>query len=43
MFRPDFLLTDDERYMGRKPFRTYVGIRYHGGYSDHLPIRAYVP
>lgn len=43
VFRPDFLLTDDERYMGRKPFRTYVGIRYHGGYSDHLPIRAYVP
>lgn len=21
-----------------KPFRTYLGMRYHGGYSDHLPI-----
>ena len=43
VFRPEFLLTDDDRYMGHKPFRTYVGIRYHGGYSDHLPIRVCVP
>jgi len=43
VFRPDYLLIDDERYMGRKPFRTYVGIRYQGGYSDHLPIRVCVP
>lgn len=20
------------------PFRTYKGMRYHGGYSDHLPV-----
>ena len=34
----DFLLEDDEKYLGKKPFRTYVGFRYIGGYSDHLPI-----
>ena len=43
VFRPDYLLIDDERYMGRKPFRTYVGIRYQGGYSDHLPIKVCLP
>lgn len=34
-----FLLEKDEKYRGTKPFRTYHGIRYQGGYSDHLPIR----
>ncbi|MBO7437546.1 MAG: endonuclease [Bacteroidaceae bacterium] len=34
-----FLLTDDDSYGGRKPFRTYNGRRYQGGYSDHLPIK----
>jgi len=34
-----FLLTDDDSYGGVKPFRTYNGRRYQGGYSDHLPIR----
>ena len=43
VFRPDFLLTPDDRYMGDKPFRTFIGIRYQGGYSDHLPIRTYIP
>lgn len=33
-----FLLTVDERYNGFKPFRTYNGYRYHGGFSDHLPV-----
>lgn len=33
-----FLLTDDNNYGGVKPFRTYNGRRYQGGYSDHLPI-----
>lgn len=33
-----FLLEEDERYGGDTPFRTYKGIRYHGGYSDHLPL-----
>lgn len=33
-----FLLTEDERYGGKTPFRTYWGARYQGGYSDHLPV-----
>jgi hypothetical protein len=33
-----FLLEDDNRYLGKKPFRTYLGPVYHGGISDHLPI-----
>ena len=34
----DFLLEEDKRYLGKKPFRTYLGPVYHGGVSDHLPI-----
>lgn len=34
-----FLLTDDDSYGGVKPFRTYNGRRYQGGYSDHLPVK----
>jgi len=33
-----FLLQKDETYTGFKPFRTYNGYRYIGGYSDHLPV-----
>lgn len=33
-----FLLTDDVRYGGKIPLRTYYGARYQGGYSDHLPL-----
>lgn len=33
-----FLLKRDERYGGETPFRTYIGPRYNGGFSDHLPI-----
>lgn len=38
VFNPRFLLEEDKTYYGFKPFRTYLGPRYHGGYSDHLPI-----
>ncbi len=34
----DFLMEADNRYLGKKPFRTYMGPVYHGGVSDHLPI-----
>jgi endonuclease/exonuclease/phosphatase family metal-dependent hydrolase len=34
----DFLLTEDKKYGGNKPLRTYQGPRYIGGFSDHLPI-----
>jgi predicted extracellular nuclease len=33
-----FLLTEDNQYTGYKPYRTYNGIRYQGGFSDHLPV-----
>lgn len=39
IMRPGFLLADDDSYGGVKPFRTYNGRRYQGGYSDHLPIK----
>lgn len=36
--RFDWLLTPDDHYTGHKPLRTYEGLRYTGGYSDHLPL-----
>lgn len=33
-----FLLEEDVKHLGYKPYRTNIGYRYHGGYSDHLPI-----
>jgi hypothetical protein len=33
-----FLLEDDKKFGGKKPFRTYYGFTYQGGFSDHLPI-----
>jgi len=34
-----FLLEPDPTFLGSKPYRTYLGPTYHGGISDHLPIR----
>ena len=33
-----FLLIEDKKFGGYKPFRTYNGMKYQGGYSDHLPV-----
>ena len=38
IFNADFLLEKDEKYTGTRPNRTYIGYKYHAGYSDHLPI-----
>ncbi|MGB0391818.1 MAG: endonuclease/exonuclease/phosphatase family protein, partial [Salibacteraceae bacterium] len=38
VFRPPFLMTKETKYPGMKPYRTYTGFKYTGGYSDHLPI-----
>jgi predicted extracellular nuclease len=38
IFKPDFLLIKDPKYPGYKPFSTYRGYRYQGGFSDHLPL-----
>lgn len=37
-FAPDFLTEPDSYYGGRRPHRTYNGMRYEGGTSDHLPV-----
>lgn len=38
VLRLPFLLIKDEKYGGMQPFRTYIGMKYQGGYSDHLPV-----
>lgn len=39
VYSADFLLQEDnKKYGGQKPFRTYSGWKYLGGFSDHLPI-----
>ena len=38
ILRFPFLLEEDNVFGGDTPFRTYKGMRYHGGYSDHLPV-----
>ena len=39
IFDAPFLLTEDEKFGGVKTCRTYLGPKYLGGYSDHLPIK----
>jgi predicted extracellular nuclease len=38
VFDAPFLLEDDPGYPGKKPFPTYGGYKWSGGYSDHLPV-----
>lgn len=38
VFAADFLQEPDNAYLGLKPKRTFVGPRYNGGVSDHLPV-----
>lgn len=38
IFKANFMMEPDKRYGGEKPFRTYLGPRYFGGYADHLPV-----
>lgn len=35
-----FLLEEDPKFGGVKPFRTFNGFRYRRGFSDHLPLVA---
>jgi len=39
-FSADFLLENDKTYLGKQPFRTFVGMKYQDGFSDHLPVYA---
>ncbi len=34
-----WLFTIDKDYGGNKPFRSFKGLEYIGGYSDHLPVK----
>ncbi len=43
VFKPDFLLVEDEKHLGKKPLRSYYGYQYLGGYSDHLPVFVDIP
>lgn len=38
IFKGSFLLEKDIQYGGVKPKRTYLGFKYHNGFSDHLPV-----
>lgn len=38
IFKADFLLEEDKNTGSSKPYRTYLGPRYLGGFSDHLPV-----
>jgi len=38
IFNASFLMEEDEHFLGGKPYRTYSGPRYSGGFSDHLPV-----
>ncbi|WP_303207245.1 endonuclease/exonuclease/phosphatase family protein [Bacteroides oleiciplenus] len=40
VFSLPFLLTEDKKYGGKQPFRTFYGMKYQAGYSDHLPVWA---
>jgi predicted extracellular nuclease len=38
IFNASWLIEPDAKYLGERPFRTYAGPKYLGGYSDHLPV-----
>ena len=38
IYDAEWILETDEKYMGLKPKRTYIGYKYQDGFSDHLPI-----
>ncbi len=38
VFSPSFLLEEEKKFFGFRPFPTYRGPVYSGGYSDHLPV-----
>jgi len=39
IWAPSFILETDPQDLGLRPRRTYEAYRYHGGASDHLPLR----
>lgn len=41
VYKQDFMLETDEKYKGN-PWRTFVGNKYLGGFSDHLPVMIFL-
>ncbi len=35
----DFLKETDKNFSGKKPFRTYIGMKFNDGFSDHFPVK----
>jgi predicted extracellular nuclease len=38
IFKAPYLFENDNTYIGKKPKRTFTGMKYNGGISDHLPV-----
>lgn len=38
IYDTEWIMETDDKYLGLKPKRTFIGFRYNNGYSDHLPI-----
>ena len=38
VYDAEWIQEPDEKYLGLKPKRTYIGYQYQNGFSDHLPI-----
>lgn len=38
IFNASFLFEPDDTYKGQRLYRTYIGPKYIGGFSDHLPV-----
>lgn len=38
VFEAPFLLEEDNKFLGKQPFRTYNGMKYQAGFADHLPV-----
>lgn len=38
VFDAPFLLEEDRNHSGLKPYRTFSGYKFNGGFSDHLPV-----
>ncbi|MDR2621132.1 MAG: endonuclease [Dysgonamonadaceae bacterium] len=38
IFVRNFMLTEDKTYGGKRPRKSYSGMKYESGYSDHLPV-----
>ncbi|MFB6341819.1 endonuclease [Saccharicrinis sp. FJH62] len=33
-----FMMEKDDKFTGERPYRTFSGYKYNGGFSDHLPV-----